>query len=57
MTYAIRYQPEAEEDIEQAVTWYEKERAGLGSDFIDDLADAEVLLAEVDNRVHKHRLE
>ena len=44
MTYAIRYQPEAEEDIEQAVTWYEKERAGLGSDFIDDLADAEALL-------------
>ncbi len=35
MIYEIRFQYEAENDIEDAALWYENQRQGLGKDFLD----------------------
>jgi toxin ParE1/3/4 len=34
MSIPVLIRPEAESDIEDAFTWYEKRRRGLGSDFL-----------------------
>lgn len=34
MTYDLIIRPEAEADISDAYQWYEKQRKGLGSDFL-----------------------
>lgn len=35
MTYEIRLREEAEKDLYEAATWYERQRNGLGKDFLD----------------------
>lgn len=34
MTYIVRLSEEAEYDLEQAASWYELQRHGLGHDFL-----------------------
>jgi hypothetical protein len=36
----VYVRPEARIDIEQASAWYERQRAGLGDDFLDEVLDA-----------------
>lgn len=35
MTYTIRLREEAEFDLEEAASWYELQRLGLGHEFLD----------------------
>ena len=37
MSYEIHFRPEAESDIEDAAVWYEKQREGLGYDFLEEV--------------------
>ncbi len=37
VSHRIHFRPEAESDIEKAAVWYEKQREGLGNDFLDEL--------------------
>jgi plasmid stabilization system protein ParE len=37
MTLLLRVRPEAEQDIEEAATWYEQQRLGLGHEFLDEV--------------------
>lgn len=37
MSLTIYVRPEAETDIEEAAIWYEKQRPGLGDEFLDEL--------------------
>lgn len=34
MTYALLLRPEAEAEVEEAYRWYERQREGLGADFL-----------------------
>lgn len=38
MSVEIRLRPDGERDLEHAATWYERQRPGLGSDFLDEFA-------------------
>ena len=40
MTLQLRVRPEAEQDIEEAATWYEQQRLGLGQEFLDEVLRA-----------------
>jgi plasmid stabilization system protein ParE len=40
MSLEVHLRPEAEADIEEAALWYEKQREGLGQDFLDELLSA-----------------
>ncbi|HET9624062.1 MAG TPA: type II toxin-antitoxin system RelE/ParE family toxin [Kofleriaceae bacterium] len=40
MTKAIRIDPEADDEIDHAIDRYERERAGLGGEFWDELRSA-----------------
>lgn len=40
MSFAVYVRPEARADIEQASAWYERQRTGLGRDFLDEVLDA-----------------
>ena len=37
MSYKITYRKEAEQDIDDAANWYEKQSKGLGFDFLDEV--------------------
>ena len=37
MSYRIYLRPDAETDIEEAAQWYEKQREGLGDEFLDEV--------------------
>ncbi len=37
MNHLIRIRPEAERDVEEAFFWYEKQRPGLGREFVAEL--------------------
>lgn len=37
MILPLRLRPEAEQDVEEAARWYERQRAGLGQEFIDEV--------------------
>ncbi|MGH8128195.1 MAG: type II toxin-antitoxin system RelE/ParE family toxin [Gammaproteobacteria bacterium] len=37
MSLELRVRPEAEQDIEDAATWYEEQRLGLGQQFLDEV--------------------
>ena len=39
MSYAIRLREEAELDLEEAASWYESQRPGLGGDFLDTVLE------------------
>jgi plasmid stabilization system protein ParE len=43
---AVSVRPEARDDIEQAAAWYERQRAGLGEDFLNEVLDAFERIAE-----------
>ncbi len=40
MSYKLRLQPEARDDIREARLWYEKQRAGLGGEFVQEVEAA-----------------
>ncbi len=37
MTLSVHLRPEAEQDIEEAARWYEKQSDGLGNEFLDEV--------------------
>ncbi|MEE4191621.1 MAG: type II toxin-antitoxin system RelE/ParE family toxin [Halieaceae bacterium] len=37
MKYAVRLREEADQDLRDAAEWYEKQRAGLGAQFLDQV--------------------
>jgi len=37
MSFTVHVRPEAEEDIEDAAKWYEKQRTNLGQEFLDEI--------------------
>ena len=37
MTLSVHLRPEAEQDIEDAAGWYEKQLVGLGNEFLDEV--------------------
>lgn len=37
MSLRIYLRPEAEADVEEAAVWYEKQREGLGGEFLDEV--------------------
>jgi len=39
MSYSIRLREEAEQDIEEAASWYESQRVGLGGAFLDSVLE------------------
>jgi plasmid stabilization system protein ParE len=47
MTVEIRLRPEAEDDLTEAATWYESQRAGLGQQFLDEVLVALDTIAEM----------
>jgi plasmid stabilization system protein ParE len=53
----IYVRPEARDDIDQASAWYERQRPGLGGDFLDEVLDALDRIAcnpELYPVVHRH---
>ena len=46
MSFGIFIRPEAESDLEEAAIWYEKQRRGLGGEFIDEVRRTVRLLTE-----------
>jgi plasmid stabilization system protein ParE len=38
--YKVYVRPDAETDIEEAAIWYEKQRNGLGDEFLDEVLSA-----------------
>lgn len=40
MSWDLHVRPEAERDLDAARDWYEQQRAGLGSEFLDEFAAA-----------------
>ena len=40
MTLFVYLRPEAEQDIEKAASWYEKQLDGLGNAFLDEVSVA-----------------
>ena len=46
MNRTVRLREEAERDLAAAVLWYERQREGLGRDFLDEALAAFQLLAE-----------
>lgn len=44
--FVVRFQAEADEEAAEAAEWYERRRAGLGSDFLDELNRARETLSE-----------
>lgn len=56
MKNAIYFRPEAEKDIEEAAIWYEKQRKGLGEEFIGEIERAlEVMSDNPDMYAVVHR--
>lgn len=47
MTREVRLRPEAEQDVADAAGWYEKQREGLGHEFLDEILT--MLLSIADN--------
>ena len=37
MTLSVYIRPEAEQDLLEAASWYEKQLAGLGNEFLDEI--------------------
>jgi len=37
VSYSVYLRPDAETDIEEAAKWYEKQREGLGDEFLDEV--------------------
>ena len=57
MKFIVHLRPETETDIEEAVVWYEKQREGLGGEFLDEVLSACKRISENPNIcpvVHRH---
>src|SRR6056297_731172 len=39
MTYTVRLRDEAERDLQEAASWYESQKPGLGDDFLDTVLE------------------
>jgi toxin ParE1/3/4 len=48
--YSVSIRPRAEADLREAHQWYEVQRPGLGSDFLDEIKRAMTLLEEEPER-------
>ena len=46
MTLEVRLRREAEEDLEDAASWYESQQAGLGQQFLDEVLKALETISE-----------
>ena len=46
MSLRVYIRPEAETDIEEAALWYEKQRQGLGQEFLDEILSLCETIAE-----------
>lgn len=46
MTFIVRLREEAELDLQDAATWYESQRSGLGQDFLDIVLKALVSIEQ-----------
>lgn len=46
MTYIVRLREEAELDLEDAASWYESQRSGLGQDFLDTVLQSLELIGQ-----------
>lgn len=46
MTKPLRVDREAEEELAEAVTWYEENKPGLGREFLDAIEEAQLDLSE-----------
>lgn len=46
MAYDLIIEPEAELDLQQAVDWYDKQRPGLGRDFIERVDEVFIRICE-----------
>ncbi len=49
MSFKVHLRPEAEADIEDAATWYDRQRNGLGQEFLDDILVVVDTIAENPN--------
>lgn len=49
MSLKVHLRPEAEADIEDAATWYDRQRKGLGQEFLDDVLVAVDTISENPN--------
>ncbi len=47
VTLEVRLRREAEEDLEEAATWYESQQTGLGQQFLDEVLEALETIAEM----------
>jgi plasmid stabilization system protein ParE len=47
VTVEVRLRREAEEDLEEAATWYESQRPGLGQQFLDEVLASLTTIAEL----------
>lgn len=46
MSYTVHIRHDAEIDIEEAAFWYEKQREGLGGEFLDEIQSTLRLMAQ-----------
>ena len=46
MSFTVHIRPDDEADIEEAASWYEKQRLKLGDDFLDEIQSTLQILAE-----------
>lgn len=46
MSFTVHIRPDAEADIEEAASWYEKQRPKLGDDFLDEVQCTLQILVE-----------
>jgi plasmid stabilization system protein ParE len=44
MSFTLKVQDEAEEDIDSAFTWYEEQSVGLGSKFLEEIEEGFLLI-------------
>ena len=47
MAYKIEFHPEAETELDEAMSWYESQKEGLSQDFFDDYNAVENRLKEM----------
>ncbi len=53
MSLKVHLRPEAEADIEDAASWYDRQRKGLGQEFLDDVLVALDTISENPNATNK----
>jgi plasmid stabilization system protein ParE len=52
MTYLIRIRPQAERDVDEAYSWYERQRPGLGKELLSEL---DKVLLRLSKNPYMHR--